>query len=90
MTKDFDPITESPLQTGQDGEGNVSQQKCFRKKRSKYFVSCLYSSYLTDSSNVKTVKMFEKSFAWLIRPCLKVIFKRFFTGGDGKGTPIDN
>lgn len=84
MTKDFDPITESPLQTGQDGEGNVSQQKCFRKKRSKYFVSCLYSSYLTDSSNVKT-ENFWKEFCvtYLTMSYIKVIFKRFFTGGDG-------
>ena len=33
MTKDFDPITESPLQAGQEGEGSMSYQKYFRKKK---------------------------------------------------------
>ena len=42
MTKDFDPITESPLQAGQDGEGSMRYKNVSRKNISRSVLQIVF------------------------------------------------
>ena len=42
MTKDFDPITESPLQAGQDGKGSMRYKNVSRKNISRSVLQIVF------------------------------------------------